>query len=135
MSTWPGSTSGLKQADLDWIARNVSLAHDLLPQIGVPASTSLAAASLDRLWAHLRSEEHDAGFVISVIGLAAGQLIADRYRLEWVEITDEHGTDVALRGPYGFVLFPKRVAAECYARNEPFFVEPLVYDVAQQLAD
>jgi hypothetical protein len=125
----------LSPTQVDWIARNVSAVREFLPQIGVDPSADLSARSLDALWNHLLADEHDPQVAINMVGIGLGQMLVDRFRLEWAELPGDHGTEIALRGPYSLTVFPTQYVAECHARGERNFVEPFVYDVARQISD
>jgi Domain of unknown function (DUF3806) len=78
---------------------------------------------LDDLWADLlREDPDDPNPGINMVGLAFGHLLAERLDLSWVALTDEHGTEIALRGPADFTVFPTNFIAKRYAGRETGFV-------------
>jgi hypothetical protein len=107
----------LNEAEHDWVATNVEQARRMF-------DGKLSAAKLDDLWAALLSEEPaDPNPAINMVGLAFGQLLADRLGLAWVAITDEHGTEIAVRGQHDFTIFPTNFVGKRYAGRETNFIE------------
>ena len=99
----------LNQSEQEWVATNVGEATRM-------ADGNLTPAALDELWAALLSEEPaDPNPTINMIGLAFGQLLVDRLGLSWVALTDEHGTEIAVRGGANFTVFPTNFIAKRYA--------------------
>ena len=94
-------------APLAWIADTVAAARAAIAEGGLDSAGTLSGESLDRLWADALGEATaDPNDAINLVGLALGQLLVDRFGLEWVALTDEHGTEIAVRGPSEFTVFP-----------------------------
>ena len=92
----------------------------------------LSAETLDDLWAALvRDEPADPNPGINMVGLAFGQLLADRLGLSWVALTDEHGTEIAVRGRANFTVFPTNFIAKRYAGRETNFIAAAYDDMVQ----
>jgi hypothetical protein len=49
-----------------------------------------------------------------LVGLAFGQLLADRLDLSWVALTDDNGTEIAVRGRANFTVFPTNFISASY---------------------
>lgn len=123
----------LNEAELAWVAENVTAARGALQESGHEGD--LIAESLDELWTLLRSQlADDPNQAINVVGLALGQLLVDRFDLDWVALTDEYGTEVAVRGPSNFTVFPTNFVAKRYETGETGFLAPFVDEVARTLA-
>jgi hypothetical protein len=123
----------LNEAELAWVAENVSVARETVKELGLADDGEVEPESLDELWARLRSEPGDPNQAINVVGLALGQLLVTRFGLEWVALTDEHGTEVAVRGPSNFTVFPTNFIAKRYESGETGFISPFVDEVEKTL--
>jgi hypothetical protein len=117
----------LNEAEQEWVATNVTEAKRML-------DGELTAEKLDDLWAALlKDEPADPNPAINMVGLAFGQLLADRLGLSWVALTDEDGTEIAVRGPANFTVFPTNFIAKRYPGRETNFIA-LAYDEMVQTA-
>ena len=115
----------LNQAEQEWVATNVAEATRML-------DGKLSAETLDDLWAALMKDEPaDPNPAINMVGLAFGQLLADRLGLSWVVLTDENGTEIAVRGRANFTVFPTNFIAKRYAGREVNFIAPAYKDMVQ----
>lgn len=118
----------LNEAEQEWVATNVAEATRML-------EGELSAERLDGLWAALlKDEPADPNPAINMVGLAIGQLLADRLGLAWVALTDEHGTDIAVRGRADFTVFPTNFIAKRYEGRETNFIAS-AYDEMVQTAE
>jgi hypothetical protein len=108
----------LNDAERQWVIDNVSEAKQML-------GGELTVEALDDLWAALlRDDPADPNPGINMVGLAFGHLLAERLDLSWVALTDEHGTEVALRGRADFTVFPTNFVAKRYEGRETGFIAP-----------
>jgi Domain of unknown function (DUF3806) len=108
----------LNDAEQQWVAENVAEAKQML-------AGDLTVAGLDDLWATLlRDDPADPNPGINMVGLAFGQLLAERLGLSWVALTDEHGTEIAVRGRSDFTVFPTNFVAKRYEGRETGFIAP-----------
>jgi Domain of unknown function (DUF3806) len=124
----------LNEAERDWVAQHVATARALLRESGLQKDGELSAESLDELWVLLGSQSpEDVNTAINVVGLAFGQLMVDRFDLGWVALTDEHGTEVAVRGPSNFTVFPTNFVAKRYERGETGFLVPFFEEISHTL--
>jgi hypothetical protein len=86
----------------------------------------------DGLWSDLLSEDPaDPNPAINVVGLAFGQLLADRLGLSWVAVADEHGTEIAVRGSANFTVFPTNFIAKRYPARETNFIASAFDELVQ----
>jgi uncharacterized protein DUF3806 len=98
----------LNEAESEWVAANVAEAKRML-------DGRLSPEALDDLWAALLDDEPaDPNPAINLVGLAFGQLLADRLDLSWVALTDDNGTEIAVRGRANFTVFPTNFIAKRY---------------------
>jgi hypothetical protein len=108
----------LNDAENHWVADNVAEARQML-------GGDLTVEGLDELWATiLRADPADPNPGINMVGLAFGHLLAERLGLSWVALTDEHGTEIAVRGQSDFTVFPTNFVAKRYERRETGFIAP-----------
>ena len=93
---------------------------------------SLDVEALDGLWATLlRDDPDDPNPGINMIGLAFGHLLAERLHLSWVVLSDEHGTEIAVRGRRDFTVFPTNFVAKRYEERETGFIAPAFYEMVR----
>jgi len=124
----------LNDAERAWVAENVDAAREALRESGLEGGGELTAESLDELWTLFQSQRaEDPNEAINVVGLALGQLLVDRFGLDWVALTDEYGTEVAVRGPSNFTVFPTNFVAKRYESGERGFLVPFVDEVKRTL--
>ena len=108
----------LNDAEQEWVAENVAEATRL-------AAGELTPEALDDLWAALlRDEPEDPNPGINMVGLGLGHLLVERLGLDWVALTDEYGTEVAVRGRADFTVFPTNFVAKRYEARETGFIAP-----------
>ena len=123
----------LNEAELRWVADNVAEAQKAAEERGL-AEGEIRPRALDELWALLLSERlDDPNALINLVGLALGQLLVDRFGLDWVALTDQHGTEIAVRGPSNLTVFPTNFVAKRYETRETGFIAPFVDEVARKL--
>ena len=114
----------LNAAEQEWVAKNVAEATRL-------ADGVLTAEALDGLWAALlRDEPEDPNPGINVVGLGFGHLLVERLGLDWVALTDEHGTEIAVRGRADFTVFPTNFVAKRFENRETGFIAPAFQEMA-----
>jgi Domain of unknown function (DUF3806) len=125
----PDQVEPLNDAERDWVAAHVAPAR---PALG--DNVDLTPAALDELWTQTSdsapAEQNDR---INVVGLALGEYLVGRFDLEWVAYSDEHGTEIAVRGPSDFTVFPTNFVAKRYERDETDFIAPFVAEVERTL--
>jgi uncharacterized protein DUF3806 len=106
----------LNEAESEWVAANVAEAKRML-------DGRLSPEALDDLWAALLDDEPaDPNPAINLVGLAFGQLLADRLDLSWVALTDDNGTEIAVRGRANFTVFPTNFIAKRYLGRQTNFI-------------
>jgi hypothetical protein len=114
----PERIEPLNDAERQWVAENVAEATRIL-------GGNLTVEALDDLWAGLlRDDPDDPNPGINMVGLAFGHLLAERLGFSWVALTDEHGTEIAVRGRADFTVFPTNFIAKRYAGRETGFIAP-----------
>jgi hypothetical protein len=115
----------LNEAEQDWVVANVAEAKQLL-------DGNVSPETLDDLWAALlRDDPADPNPAINLVGLALGQLLVDRLGLSWVALTDEHGTEIAVRGRANFTVFPTNFIAKRYPGRETNFIAPAYQEMVR----
>jgi Domain of unknown function (DUF3806) len=117
----------LPDAERAWVTENVRVARSAM-------GGELDPEALDDLWARLQADEElDPNDSVNLVGLALGQLLVDRSALDWVVLTDAHGTEIAVRGPSDFTVFPTNFVAKRYETGETGFIAPFVAEVGRTL--
>jgi hypothetical protein len=115
----------LNEAEQEWVANNVAQAKQML-------DGNLSPETLDDLWAALlRDDPADPNPAINMVGLALGQLLVDGLGLSWVALSDESGTETAVRGRANFTVFPTNFIAKRYAGRETNFIAPAYQEMVR----
>jgi hypothetical protein len=124
----------LNPAESAWVAENVDAARAALEHAGIDPAGTVSAEALDRLWPRLlAASPDDPNGPINMVGLALGQLLVDRFGLEWVVLSDRDGTEIAVRGPSDATVFPTNFVAKRYETGETDFIAPFVAEVERTL--
>ena len=97
-------------AEVNWIDEHLRIVREM-------SKEEITATVLDSLWEPwINGWEpgmEDPNLFINAFGLAFGQILADRLRLEWKLVEDEHGSEIALYGSSGEILiFPINTIAK-----------------------
>lgn len=135
-------------AELAWIRSNLDVAKRLaaihtggkreaLPD---PRLLDEVFAAWLREWNATPSDERgDPNAYINAVGLAFGQSLVDTLGLEWAVVTDEYGTEIAVRGqPGDLLVFPTNLVAKRFETGETHFLADIQAGVAaraQELRD
>src|SRR4051812_7781037 len=96
----------LTTAEVDWVRASIAGLAEQDVRLGDIDDLGRHYDEMLNAWLRLdelQRPEPDA--IINQIGLAFGQYVADRARLEWTVATDARGTEIALRRASGGVLF------------------------------
>lgn len=124
----------LNDAERAWVAGMVDAARAVLKDTGIRQDGEIDAESLDELWAQLRSEpQENPNDAINLVGLAFGQVLVDRFGLEWAVVTDKQGTEIAVRGPSAFTVFPTNFLGKRYESGDTGFLAPFADHVGDTL--
>jgi hypothetical protein len=131
------------ESGLEWVAANVAAAKATIAAAGLDDAGELSPEALDRVYGRLSSELRgsDAGHeavnqVVTTVGLAFGQVLADRLDLEWVVVSDDGGAEIALQGqPGDFLVFPRRLVAAKWESGETDFLAATFEDARAHLAE
>jgi hypothetical protein len=125
----------VSDAECDWIARHVDAARQALVGQGIEPTGRLTPKALDALWAWLIDGElEDPNAAINLVGLAFGQLLVDELQLSWAVLTDENGTEIAVRDESNFTVFPTNFVAKRYRARETGFIASAHRSIADILA-
>jgi hypothetical protein len=129
----------LNEDEAAWITQNVEIAKKLVAAYAGEAS-QLDPAALDRAgvgWsAHGEDDRVEPNVLANALGIAFGQYLVQTLHMTWAVVTDEHGTDIAVRGaPSDMLVFPTAATAKRIANGDlPFFTdlyEQLSSDIAK----
>jgi hypothetical protein len=110
----------LTNAETDWVRSSIA---ELIEQDVVPGDIDDLGRHYDEMltaWLRLNEPQRpDPNAIISQIGLAFGQYVADQARLDWMVATDDHGTEIALHRERGNVLiYPTDLVAKRWTAHE-----------------
>jgi hypothetical protein len=110
--------------ELAWIAENLDVARSLL---SVAPDGPLDPVSLDKILLAWNQQDHservEPNALVNALGIAFGQYLVDRLGMSWAVVTDEHGTDMAVRqSPLDILIYPTvAVAKRIESAEAPFF--------------
>jgi hypothetical protein len=125
--------------DWAWIRKHLDAARSALADLGYPEG-QITADGLDRLWSFFLlegDEPDDPNPVINLVGVGFGQLLVDELGLSWVVITDEYGTDVAVRGNSAdgnVTVFPTNFIAKRWPDRTTGFIAPAYAEMSRNIA-
>src|SRR3954470_17825776 len=110
----------LTTAEVDWVRASIAGLAEQDVRLGDIDDLGRHYDEMLNAWLRLDELQRPApDAIINQIGLAFGQYVADRARLEWTVATDARGTEIALRRASGGVLFyPTNLVAQRWAAHE-----------------
>lgn len=83
-------------------------------------------------WQLSKNKTYSSQQVVELIGSYLGEKCVNELDMEWVEITDEYGTDRAVRGKsVEITSFPFSVVSKRIERNEHEFIYAVFHTVKQ----
>jgi hypothetical protein len=128
----------LSERERTWIAAHLRIARSFVgayagiePPEGLPTLDDLDAAWSAWLpqW-----ESHDPNSIINAVGSALGEHLVAALGLEWVVVTDEHGTELAVHGePYNVIVFPANLVGKRFQTRTTDFIAPLVKQMVEEV--
>lgn len=87
-----------------------------------------------RAWQTSNAQSHTNDEVIEILGGVLGEKCVADFDMEWVTVTDEYGTDYAVRGKNVEVMaFPFSTVAKRIENREHDFLYGVYYTIAQTL--
>jgi hypothetical protein len=96
----------LTSAEVDWVRSSIGGLVEQDVRLGDIDDLGRHYDEMLTAWLRLNElQRPDPDAIVNQIGLAFGQYVADRARLDWTVATDEHGTEIALHRASGGVLF------------------------------
>jgi hypothetical protein len=122
--------------DLQWIAGRAADAAQFLAAYQPGAAPSLRAC--DDAFARwqtdkgLRFTDQD---VVEMLGAYLGNCLAGEFDMEWVSVTDQYGTDLAVRSrTYEILSFPFASVSKRVEKNEHDFMVGVRYAVQDMIS-
>ena len=122
----------LTDAEREWIRQQIEVAQLFVQEmVGVSEPKLPTPEALDQAFtAWLPNHDSaEANAIINCVGVALGQHVVDRTRLEWVIASDQYGTELAI---YGFpgqgdvLVYPQNLVAKRYEKkSSPFIVDTI----------
>jgi hypothetical protein len=121
----------LTTAEVDWVRASIAGLAEQDVRLGDIDDLGRHYDEMLNAWLRLDELQRPApDAIINQIGLAFGQYVADRARLDWTVSTDERGADIALRRPSGKVVFyPTNLVAQRWAAHERSTLPALARDM------
>jgi hypothetical protein len=130
----------LNQNELLWVQAQLENASKFVERFSPSDSGApLTLAALDRAfaaWLASGPAAADANAIINCVGIAFGQALVDTVELQWVVVTDEYGTELAVHGlpDRGDVLvYPANFVAKRWERRESNFLEGALRRIAHDV--
>jgi hypothetical protein len=88
-----------------------------------------------RFWQRDKASRFSVDDVVERLGAYLGSRLAEDFDMEWVEVTDEYGTDLAVRArKYEVVSFPLSSVAKRVQNNQYDFMAGVYYAVKDAIA-
>jgi hypothetical protein len=127
----------LNEAETARVTNAVRLAKQAIVECGYASTGELSGPALDALWAWFIGGDgvDNPGAAIDLVGLAFGQLLVDDFQLFWSLVTDELGSDWAVRGPSELVVYPVNSVAKRYDTRDTDFLTPIYEGVARRMEE
>ena len=124
--------------DLEWLqslgSDGPQFVSNYLPTVTSPTLKDYDAAF--RAWQQDQSPKHDDQQVIQIIGGYLGNRLVADFDMEWVTVTDEYGTDYAVRSANVEVMsFPFSTVLKRIEDKEYDFVHGVYYTVKNMIAN
>jgi hypothetical protein len=89
-----------------------------------------------RAWQTSKNKKYSSQQVVELIGSYLGEKCVKELDMEWVEITDEYGTDRAVRGKrVEITSFPFSVVSKRIEKNEYEFIYSVFHTIEQMRKD
>ncbi|WP_338846307.1 DUF3806 domain-containing protein [Massilia sp. W12] len=115
-------------------ARALRFVTDYVPRASNPKLTDFDKAFY--LWQKEKSRRYSEQQVIEMIGAYLGNQLVKDFQMEWVVVSDQYGTDYAVRGKQKEVMsFPFASVEKRIQRKEHEFVVGVYQTVKHTLAD
>jgi hypothetical protein len=109
-----------------------------LGQMGVKDAATLCAVfseARESWWDLPVQERPDPNPTINALGAGVGQLFVDDLGLRWALATDQHGSELAVVGEPGLVLYPTNAVAKRWTGENQSTLEDYLGGVAEAVRD
>lgn len=131
----PQSTRPFGPAEEQWLETSLNSAGALGLKYG--SGGELTPEELDQVFSRWLSEvgEKEPGeLVANALGAALGSYLVEHHGFAWVVLTDEYGTEYAVRHPVGQTTgFPRASVEKRIERREPEFFQDVYLMLLDQL--
>lgn len=131
----------LNNGEREWLNNNLTGIRGLVSSIiGLDDIDCLLPSYLEesyKVWfaSHNRGVD-DPNPMINAFGIGFGQYLVDNNNLEWKNLQDEFGTEIAVyRTPGDILLFPPNLVAKRYEKEEIEFFVPLYNGIKKQIEE
>jgi tetratricopeptide (TPR) repeat protein len=131
----------LNDDEREWVKNNLVAINGIVRSLtGEKDIVSLTPVYLDeayKAWVatHTRGVD-DPNPIINAFGVGFGQYLVDHQSLEWKIVKDDIGTEIAVFGAPGNILFfPPKLVAKRYEKEETNFFVPLYNAIIKQIGE
>ena len=128
----------LNEDEKAWIGENLEAARSILAAYTKNSMGPFQPEGLNEAlsaWSNrVATDRVDRNTLVNALGIAFGQLLAERLGLAWAVVTDEHGVDMAVHGMPGDILvFPTAAVAKRVANDDSRFFVDLYAQVSRDI--
>jgi hypothetical protein len=124
----PQSISTFNGADLDWLAANLDRARTLGIKYG--SGGEMGPEELDLIfsrWMHETQDKEQNEYIAEALGAVFGAYLVQKHGFEWVVVTDEYGTEYAVKHLVkDTIAFPRASIEKRIEDEEPEFFQRLL---------
>lgn len=125
MDPVPQTVAVFSEADLDWLRTNLERARALGVKYG--SAGELGPEELDRVfsrWMNEQGEKEENGHIANALGAAFGAFLVQEHGFDWVVVTDEFGTEYAVKHQAAdSIAFPRSSVEKRIEDQEPEFFQ------------
>jgi len=122
----------LTNDETDWVRSNIAGLADQDVRLGDIDDLGRHYDEMLTGWLRLNeSQRPDPHGIVTQIGLAFGQYVADHAKLDWTIATDENGAEIGLHRPReaSVLIYPTAMVAKCWAAEELHALPVLARDM------
>lgn len=122
----------LTNAETDWVRSNIAALVDQDVTLGDIDDLGRHYDEMLSGWLRLSDAQRpDPNGIVTQIGLAFGQYVADHAKLDWTIATDELGAEIGLHRPReaSVLIYPTAMVGKCWAAEELHTLPALARDM------
>ncbi len=122
----------LTNAETDWVRSNIAGLADQDVRLGDIDDLGRHYDEMLSGWLRLSDAQRpDPNGIVTQIGLAFGQYVADHAKLDWTIATDDYGAEIGLHRPResSVLVYPTAMVSQCWAAEELHALPALARDM------